>query len=413
MSKYIPVSEHKVTSNINKHMTHAEDLVLLGGEKGLEWVVGMFKQLHAKLKGNTEEDKIKLSIKFDGSPSVFVWSKFPNLGYNGIAVKAIFNKERKIMFNDEEIDSYYELQPELASKLKILSKYLHLLNIPKGEIWQGDFLFDKSTLREDEDHYSFHPNTIVYKVNRHSELGTKIHNAEIGVVWHTRYKGDSLDAVSAKYNTRINELNNIPEVFMTDPYVHSIAGKVTLSEYENEEFIEKIRFIELNAKFLATKPEYKEIIYNSDFLTLFTMFQNSLIKKNKHIETPEDFIEELVYFVNDKYKREIALRKSPKGKAVWEEKLNSTLNIIENNDCLHVVIETIQLLTALKLLFIKKLNNINSFETFLLNKDRKNIHTGDEGFAVSDIYGNVVKLVDRYEFSFANFSPNILKGWSK
>ena len=37
--------------------------------------------------------------------------------------------------------------------------------------------------------------------------------------------------------------------------------------------------------------------------------------------------------------------------------------------------------------------------------------TNQEGFAVSDIDGNVVKLVDRQEFSWSNFSPEVQKGW--
>ena len=93
--------------------------------------------------------------------------------------------------------------------------------------------------------------------------------------------------------------------------------------------------------------------------------------------------------------------------------MNSILKVVKDNDCLPIVVETVQLITQLKLIFIKKLNNISTFETFLLTKDGKYIQTGDEGFAISDMYGNVVKLVDRYEFSFANFSPNITKGWSK
>ena len=413
MSKYIPVSEHKVTSNINKHMTHAEDLVLLGGEDGLQWVVGMFKQLHEKLKGNTEEDKIKLSVKFDGSPSVFVWSKFPNLGYNGVAIKALFAKDRKIMFDGDEVDKYYGSQPELAHKLKLMLRYLPMIEIPEGEIWQGDFLFDNMSLKGMDMEWEFQPNTIVYKVDKASDLGDKISQSNIGVVWHTRYTGDSLENVKAKYNTKVEELSDVYGVFMTDPYIHSIAGKVTLTEYENEEIIEKLRLIEINAKFLNNKPEYKEIIYNSEFLTLFTMFQNYQIKKNRITETPEDFIDEFVYFITDKYTKEITLRKSEKGKEVWRQKLNSVFKVIKDNDCLSVVVETVQLITELKLIFIKKLNNINTYETFLLTKDKKYIRTGDEGFAISDMYGNVVKLVDRSEFSFANFSNNILKGWSK
>ena len=45
-------------------------------------------------------------------------------------------------------------------------------------------------------------------------------------------------------------------------------------------------------------------------------------------------------------------------------------------------------------------------------KEGKLKTTNQEGFAVSDIDGNVVKLVDRGEFSFANFSPDVQKGWS-
>ena len=71
------------------------------------------------------------------------------------------------------------------------------------------------------------------------------------------------------------------------------------------------------------------------------------------------------------------------------------------------------MITELKSMFIEKLNNIGNFETFLQTNSRRFLQTGQEGFAVSDIHGNVVKLVDRYEFSFANFSPTIKKGWTK
>ena len=75
------------------------------------------------------------------------------------------------------------------------------------------------------------------------------------------------------------------------------------------------------------------------------------------------------------------------------------------------IIGLILIITILKNTFIKKLNNINKFETFLETNSGRFISTGDEGFAVSDISGNIVKLIDRYEFSFANFSPTIKKGW--
>jgi hypothetical protein len=33
--------------------------------------------------------------------------------------------------------------------------------------------------------------------------------------------------------------------------------------------------------------------------------------------------------------------------------------------------------------------------------------------AIDKLKGNAVKLVDRMQFSYANFSPDIIKGWQK
>jgi len=40
--------------------------------------------------------------------------------------------------------------------------------------------------------------------------------------------------------------------------------------------------------------------------------------------------------------------------------------------------------------------------------------TGAEGYvAIDKLGGDAVKIVDRMEFSYNNFSPDILKGWDK
>lgn len=39
--------------------------------------------------------------------------------------------------------------------------------------------------------------------------------------------------------------------------------------------------------------------------------------------------------------------------------------------------------------------------------------TDQEGYVAIDHIGTAVKLVDRLEFSTANFSPEILKGWQR
>lgn len=417
MSKFISYKQwlnEAITPSVNKHMTHAEDLVILGGDDGLNWVIDMFKKLYRKLIGNTDVPELKLSIKFDGAPSVFVWSKFPGLEKPGVAIKGLFAKDRKVMFSNADVDKFYGPQPDLALKLKILLKYLPIIGIPENQIWQGDLLFDKASLIQDEKFYSFHPNTIVYKVPKDSDIGKEIATADIGVVWHTRYMGDSLETISAKYNTKTGELKKNPKFFMTDPYIASLAGYVTLTEEENKDISNKLAQIQSNAKTLYSRPSYNTIKNNQELVTLFTTFQNRLIRDQETVKGPDDFYSRYVQFVTDRYDKEVEKKKTDVGKQSVIDKRDNILKDIQTvKPTLLLVIETILKITQLKSIFIKKLNNIGKFQTYLKTNAGKFRSTSQEGFAVSDIDGNVIKLVDRNEFSYANFSPDIIKGWSK
>ncbi len=72
-----------------------------------------------------------------------------------------------------------------------------------------------------------------------------------------------------------------------------------------------------------------------------------------------------------------------------------------------------KLIVVVKLKLINKLNRLSSLETFV--KTRNGFKTtGQEGYvAIDTLGGDAVKLVDRLEFSYNNFSPDILKGWDK
>jgi hypothetical protein len=69
------------------------------------------------------------------------------------------------------------------------------------------------------------------------------------------------------------------------------------------------------------------------------------------------------------------------------------------------------LLVDAKLMIVRKLETIRSIGTFVRTDNGFRI-TAPEGFvAVDRLKGNAVKLVDRLEFSQANF--NAAKNWSK
>lgn len=407
-----------VVSKVNKHMTHAEDLVILSGPEGLKWVLKMMWDLYEDLKGNTEKSDMKLSVKIDGAPAIFAYSEFPTLPKNGIAMKGLFAKVPKVFTNNKEIDEAFGDRPDLGYKLKTFLKYLPEIGIPKGEIWQGDFLFDDKSLQETvidgEKFWAFHPNTIYYVVPKASELGELINKAEVGITWHTRYTGPDLQSVQANYNAEASELKMIDKMLMTDPYVKSFAGLVNFTDEESKHVEETLNELGQYAYTLGKSPEYKKITENKNVISLLTIFQNSLIKVNSVIDDPEGFIGEFKEFIQNRAVKEATKRKTEKGKDQVLARFAEFIDDIEQeHETWFIVVHIITEITKLKEMFVKKLNNVGKFQTYLKMKEGGLRNTNQEGFAVSDIDGNVVKLVDRQEFSWSNFSPEVQKGWEQ
>lgn len=60
---------------------------------------------------------------------------------------------------------------------------------------------------------------------------------------------------------------------------------------------------------------------------------------------------------------------------------------------------------------MKHLDKLDDINTFVKTKDGYKV-TGAEGYvAIDNLTNGAVKIVDRMEFSFNNFSKDIIKGW--
>lgn len=411
------INEGTITKDKNTHMTHAEDLIILNGAEGLDWVLSMMKALFNELKGQTSESQMKLSVKIDGAPAVMAWSKFPGLEDNGIAMKGLFSKTPKYYTTTQQIEDEQGDRPDLAYKLKTFLNHLPSLDIPAGEIWQGDFLFDDKSIQkttiDGKAHWAFHPNTIYYVVPVDSDLGKTIGESKVGIVWHTRYTGDDIASVKANYNADVTELAKSRAVFMTDPYVKSFAGLITFTEKESDYITRTIAELEERADVMGQMPLLKDAEH-TELKKLFAIFQNTLIKSRARVAQmdPEDFVAQFVEFLEQRAVIEAEKRKSPAGK----EKVMATFaGMIDDVQQMHndmiIIVDSILEVTKMKEMFVKKLSAIGEFQTYLKMKDGEMRQTGQEGFACSDISGDVVKLVDREEFSWSNFSPDVVKGW--
>ena len=77
-----------------------------------------------------------------------------------------------------------------------------------------------------------------------------------------------------------------------------------------------------------------------------------------------------------------------------------------------MIFDLMNLLVDAKLILIKKMDQAKTVNTLLRTKDGYKV-TGQEGFVAIDKKGNAVKLVDRLQFSNANFSSEFIKGWQR
>ena len=117
--------------------------------------------------------------------------------------------------------------------------------------------------------------------------------------------------------------------------------------------------------------------------------------------------------MNARFDREVASKKTEKGKQAVNARRQITFDFFSRENLSNIVKAfklQAQLVGAKKEL-IAQLNRLGGISTFLKTKDGYE-RTGQEGYVVGTKAGTV-KLVDRLEFSKANFSPDVVKGWQR
>ena len=189
----------------NLHLEHIEDEILNYGITGGRASINFVRSLRDMLAGNSRSS-IDMTVKWDGAPAIFAGID-PEDGKFFVAKKSVFNVNPKLYKSVAEIDA--DLSGQLNAKFKVALEEFSKLGITG--VLQGDLMFTDdvdTTDIEGKKYYTFQPNTIVYAVDVNSDLGKKIKNAKIGVVWHTTYKGNALQDMKASFGANISGLNN-------------------------------------------------------------------------------------------------------------------------------------------------------------------------------------------------------------
>ena len=398
------------TREKNTHLEHLEDDIINRGSKGGQIGVRFLKSVRNMLAGHTG-GKLNMTVKWDGAPAIICGINPENDKFF-VGTKSVFNVNPKINYTNGDIRRNHS--GPVATKLQVCLRELPKLGI-RG-ILQGDLLFTPGDIQpaviDGDKMMTFTPNTITYAVPSDSDIGRRINRARIGIVFHTQYSGKNMKSLNASFGT-VRGIGS-SSVFLASAQYTDTSGSSTFNRAELASFDSLIRMAE--GSLYKAGPMLDEMgRASSDQLSVgfrLKSFFNYYIKNNKggmgKVRVMQDMFRD--YYENF-IDQEIDARKTDKGKEKYKKQKIEGLKFIDRNQkALYFAIASHLSLANAKNYLINKLAQIGTIGHFIRTSKGYRV-TAPEGFVAVDRVAGAVKLVDRLEFSRANFT--IAKDWVK
>ena len=394
----------------NLHLEHLEDEVLNGGVNGTRAAIDFLRSLRDMLAGHAES-KVNITTKWDGAPSIFAGIN-PENGKFFVGTKGVFAMNAKLNYNDGDIDKNHPGEG-LNRKLKVALRYLPLLGI-KG-VLQGDIMFTEGDLKHEKidgvGYLIFQPNTIVYAVPENTPLAARMKAAKIGVVWHTTYTGRKMADMKASFGADIGALAHTQAVWYRGADFVDASGTATFTHKETDLLTGILAqagslFRTISARTL------NEIATTESYNITIKAWNNSKVRAGQAITNTSAHVAGLIAHVESKMNANIASAKKADTKLNRQKEKTIVMNWLRSNrNELKKIFDLQNLLVQAKNMIVRKLQQVKDIGTFIRTPEGFRV-TSPEGFvAIDKLKGNAVKLVDRLEFSHANFTAT--KSWDK
>ena len=283
-----------------------------------------------------------VTVKYDGAPAI-VWGINPENNKFFVGTKSVFNKVRvKINYNHNDIEVNHGDKPAVASIL-----HMCLEKLPRiGGVYQCDFIgYGGGT--------TYKPNTITYKF-----LPPVNERHDILVAAHTTYQGDTLKDMCASfgfYDVSMDECNQ--NRAKTDPFQQ-----------------EETKFIDTSASFKSRNYRIGLYIAAARVAAKFVKFPTE--EKGKQLKQ----------YINSYIRNGDKLDASRLAK---ETKVDKS------------VFQLYNFIIEIKEMIMDGIEPTDQMVECYIN-DEKCDH---EGYVVSNEYGTY-KLIDREQFSYANFNSD-------
>ena len=395
------------TKDKNTHLEHLEDDIINRGSAGGVNAINFLKSVRDMLAGNSGA-KINTTVKWDGAPAI-ICGVNPENGKFFVGTKSVFNVTPKINYTTADIRRNHT--GAVAQKLSVCLAHLSSLNIK--QILQGDLLFTndkKMAAIRGEKMITFTPNTITYAVQADSSIGKKIARAKMGIVFHTMYTGKDMKNLSASFGNVKGSGNS--RVFVASAAYKDDSGSITFTKSELTKFDAQLRMAE-GSLGRASKILDEMTKRATDPLSVgfrLKAFFNHYIRNNKGSMAKVAVLQDMFrdYYENV-LKTEIDQRKTEKAKQKYRDILANGLKFInQNKSGLYMAIASHVTLGNAKNTLIQKMNQIQQIGHYIKTGTGYRV-TAPEGYVAVDRVAGAVKIVDRLEFSRANFT--LPKGW--
>jgi len=397
-----------LTEEKNLHLEHLEDEVLNNGVVGTRSAINYLQSLRDMLAGSSKSS-VNVTVKWDGAPAIFAGIN-PENGQFFVGTKGVFNKNAKINYSHDDIDRNHP-SSGLNQKLKVALTELSKLGIK--DVLQGDMMFTQEDLEnktiDGKQYVTFQPNTIVYAVPM--ESAQRILSSKMGIVFHTTYSGKTMEDMSASFSVNLRGLAKTSDVWYSDAEYRDTSGSINFNKKETDAITKVLS--QAGKTFHSLKSEFLSMISQDDEIKIMIKtYNNTKVRTGQKITNTRMHTKGLIEYVYDKLKKEVDKVKRPQNKRNKQQNMDRLMKEFRSNSSQLVKIFDMQnLLVDAKEMVIRKLEKSKGLMDLFIRTENGYKVTQPEGFVAIDKLGKAVKLVDRLEFSRANF--NAAKNWTK
>jgi len=390
----------------NTHLEHLEDDILNQGSAGGRNAIKFLNELGVML--TEPRSTMRVTTKWDGAPAV-ICGFHPTNGGFFVGTKGVFAQVPKICQSFADVDALYT--GNLAAMLKECLKQLPKL--PFEGVIQGDLLFTtgkSSRMMGGEQSITFQPNTITYAVPTKSDLGRKVARAKLGIVFHTTYNGGpELRDMTASFGVDVSKMQNVPDVmvFSSD---FSTQDATLFTPAEFVKYQASIRKAEGSLKQASKFLDVLQSTGEGKFMlaSMFKIYFNSFIRTGRALPNARAVAAGFSGYYKGALQKEIDSKKQEKTKEKYQKIMDDGLKFINaHSQSIYMTVASYMNLAASKTIVIRQLEKVQGIGTFIKTENGFKV-TAPEGF-VAIRSGAAIKLVDRLEFSRANFT--VEKNW--